>query len=133
MDKQPEPGMGEQAVACWLRQFRLSAMERSLREVTAQARGESWDYLRYLGELCEHEALTRDGRRLERLLTPPQSPSTAGNTNSKGRDAPWLHFGHSFAGHSFAIRSLSRRWRDLSFLPPLAPSLAPPPPPCASA
>ena len=67
MDKQS--GSGEEAVvAGWLRQFRLSAMEQCLGEVTAQARGESWDYLRYLGELCEREALTRGERRLERLL-----------------------------------------------------------------
>lgn len=60
--------LGEEQISLWLRQFRLSAMEASLGEVTGQARSESWDYLRYLSELCEREAQTRSERRLERLL-----------------------------------------------------------------
>jgi hypothetical protein len=43
------------AVAPILREFRLTTMLSSLEDLTAQARGESWDYPTYLQRLCEVE------------------------------------------------------------------------------
>lgn len=51
-----------------LASFRLPTMRQSLSEVTALARDQSWDYLRFLEELCEREQQVRHERRIERLL-----------------------------------------------------------------
>lgn len=48
--------------------FRLPAMRQSLAEVVGIARDQSWDYLRFLEELCEREYHSRHCRRTERLL-----------------------------------------------------------------
>tara|TARA_R110002110_G_scaffold321858_1_gene534285 strand:- start:728 stop:1477 length:750 start_codon:yes stop_codon:yes gene_type:complete len=57
-----------------LRGFRLTSMLGSLEELTARARGESWDYPEYLRRLCEVEWEARHGRKLERLLKGARLP-----------------------------------------------------------
>jgi DNA replication protein DnaC len=49
-------------------------MLASLEELTARARGESWDYPEYLRRLCEVEWEARHGRKLERLLKGARLP-----------------------------------------------------------
>ncbi|MGY8660617.1 MAG: ATP-binding protein, partial [Verrucomicrobiales bacterium] len=63
------------AVAPILREFRLTTMLSSLEDLTAQARGESWDYPTYLQRLCEVEWEARHGRKLERLLKDARLPA----------------------------------------------------------
>jgi DNA replication protein DnaC len=63
------------AVAPILREFRLTTMLSSLEDLTAQARGESWDYPTYLQRLCEVEWEARHGRKLERLLKNARLPA----------------------------------------------------------
>ena len=61
--------MAESAyVESLLAQFRLPMIRQSLPEVTELARRESWDYLRFLQELCEREHQVRHERRISRLL-----------------------------------------------------------------
>lgn len=61
--------MAESAyVESLLTQFRLPTIRQSLMEVTELARRESWDYLRFLQELCEREHQVRHERRIARLL-----------------------------------------------------------------
>lgn len=61
--------MAESAyVESLLAQFRLPTIRQSLPEVTELARRESWDYLRFLQELCEREHQVRHERRIGRLL-----------------------------------------------------------------
>jgi DNA replication protein DnaC len=63
------------AVAPILREFRLTTMLSSLEDLTAQARGESWDYPTYLQRLCEVEWEARHERKLERLLKNARLPA----------------------------------------------------------
>jgi DNA replication protein DnaC len=51
-----------------LSELRLPTIRESLIEVSALARRESWDYLRFLQELCEREHQDRHQRRITRLL-----------------------------------------------------------------
>jgi len=51
-----------------LTQFRLPTIRQNLSEVAELARRESWDYLRFLQELCEREHQVRYERRIARLL-----------------------------------------------------------------
>jgi DNA replication protein DnaC len=62
------------ALAPLLRGFSLTTMLASLEELTARARGESWDYPEYLRRLCEAEQEARHGRKLERLLKSARLP-----------------------------------------------------------
>lgn len=52
-----------------LAEFRLSTMRQSLSEVLKVARRDSWDYVRFLEELCEREHQVRHERRIARLLS----------------------------------------------------------------
>lgn len=54
-------------VKALLTEFRLATMRQSLGEVADLARRESWDYLRFLEELCEREHQVRHERRIARL------------------------------------------------------------------
>ena len=55
-------------LAPMLRGFRLTSMLSALEELTARARGESWDYPEYLRRLCEVEWEARHERKIARLL-----------------------------------------------------------------
>ncbi len=52
----------------------MTAMLNSLEELTQRARAESWDYPKYLQQLCEVEWEARHGRKLERLLKGSRLP-----------------------------------------------------------
>ena len=54
--------------------FRLPTIRESLVEVSELARRESWDYLRFLQELCEREHQDRHERRIARLLRQSNLP-----------------------------------------------------------
>ncbi len=66
----------QQQVALYLKLFRLTVMEKALEEVSAQARAENWDQMRFLSELCEREAQVRDERLLARLLKQSALPES---------------------------------------------------------
>lgn len=57
-----------------LSEFRLPTIRESLLEVSNLARCESWDYLRFLQELCEREHHDRHERRIARLLRQSHLP-----------------------------------------------------------
>jgi DNA replication protein DnaC len=67
--------MAESAfVESLLKEFNLTTMRQSLVEVIQLARTESWDYLRFLQELCEREHQVRHERRICRLLQQSSMP-----------------------------------------------------------
>lgn len=68
-----------------LSEFRLPTIRESLVEVSELARRESWDYLRFLQELCEREHQDRHERRIARLLRQSNLPEgkTLANLDKK--------------------------------------------------
>ncbi len=82
--------MAESAyVESLLAEFRLPTIRQSLMEVTELARRESWDYLRFLQELCEREHQVRHERRIGRLLVQSALPEGKTLANlEQGKLAP---------------------------------------------